>query len=289
MRRKISVFSPQLRVAAASLCLFGALSLAPRASATFIIDDTFTAGNNTALIGRMPFPTDTPAVSYNGNGNVSTIGGFTGGSPYEADVQSNAARIGGDAGVAVNLGISTPDQFQLTIDFNISGNSQTQVNDARRGAGLGFFSSVALGSSGTSHGFNNFTGLVVDRTGTVRLIAAGADTGIATTVAAFDPAVTHTLTFVVNTANGVGTISAIQLDATNVTLAAPVDTFTTARSLYAGFYNSSGAASDLANFDNFSVAIVPETPTGPAVSAIALLCIHAIWRERTRRKRIAGA
>src|SRR5207249_10338147 len=176
-------------------------------SAALIILDTFTGADNTALIGRLAAPTDSPGSAYAGNGNVSLSGGPTGGTPYEADIQSNAARIGGDAGVALNLNISTAQQFQLSITFDISGDSETQANNAHRGAGLGFFSSVTVASGGSSHGFNNFTGLAVDRAGSVRLIVAGADSGIATTVGGFDPALSHTLSFVVNTTSGVGSIS----------------------------------------------------------------------------------
>src|SRR5437868_3922533 len=158
-----------------------------RASASVVFFDTFTGADNTALVGRMPSPTDVPAVSYAGNGNVSLTGGPTGGTPYEADIQSNAARIGGDAGLGLDLGVSTATQFELSITFNINGDTQTQANDAHRGAGLGVLSSVTIASGGSSHGFNNFTGLAVDRTGSVRLIVAGANSGIFTTVAGFDP------------------------------------------------------------------------------------------------------
>jgi len=249
-----------------------------------IIYDTFTAADNTALIGRMPAPTDAPGTSYEGNGNVTTIGGFTGGTPYEADVQSNQARLGSDAGIAINLNISTATQFQLSIDFNISSQTETQADNIHRGAGLGFFSSVALGSSGSSHCFNNFTGLTIDRTGSIRLIIGGADSGIFTTVAGFDPTSTHTLTYQVNTAPGVGTISNILLDGTSVSLTAPVNTFTIARTVYAGFYNSDGPASELSNYDNFAVATVPEPAPLIGVTAISLIaCLRDL---RARRKSI---
>jgi hypothetical protein len=268
------------------VCVFAAIALKHNASASLIIDDTFTAADNTALIGRMPSPTDVPATAYEGNGNVSTIGGFTGGTPYEADVQSNQARLGADAGIAVDLNIATAAQFQLSIDFNISGQTETQADNAHRGAGLGFFSSVSLGSSGSSHCFNNFTGLTVDRTGSVRLIIGGADSGIFTAVAGFDPAITHSLSFVVNTAAGVGSISNILLDGTAVSLTAPANTFTIARTVYAGFYNSSGPATELANFDNFSVVTVPE-PSNFAVllGATLLLCVRDFCDLHGRRRR----
>jgi hypothetical protein len=269
------------------VCVFAAIALKHSASASLIIDDTFTAPDNTALIGWLPSPTDVPANAYEGNGNVSTVGGFTGGTPYEADIQSNAARVGADAGLAVDLNIVTATQFQLSIDFNISGQTETQADNAHRGAGLGFFSSVSLGSSGSSHCFNNFTGLTVDSTGSVRLIIGGADSGIFTTVTGFDPAITHSLSFVVNTAASVGSISNILLDGTAVSLTAPVNTFTIARTVYAGFYNSSGPATELANFDNFSVATVPE-PSNFAVllGATLLLCVRDFWDLRGRRRRV---
>jgi hypothetical protein len=269
------------------VCIFAAIALKHGASASLIVDDTFTAADNTALIGRMPAPTDVPANAYEGNGNVSTVGGFTGGTPYEADIQSNAARVGADAGLAVDLNIATATQFQLSIDFNISGQTETQADNAHRGAGLGFFSSVSLGSSGSSHCFNNFTGLTVDLTGSVRLIIGGTDSGIFTTVAGFDPAVTHTLSYQVNTTAGVGTISNILLDGTSVSLTAPANTFTIARTVYAGFYNSSGPATELADFDNFSVATVPE-PSGFAVllGVTLLLCIRDFWDLRGRKPRL---
>jgi hypothetical protein len=284
MAHHIDSFASRFRFGTGWLVyLLAALGLAHDAGASLIIFDTFTGPNDTALIGRMPAPTDVPGTAYEGNGNVSTVGGFTGGTPYEADIQTNAARVGADAGLAVNLNISTAQQFQLSIDFNISSQTETQANNAHRGAGLGFFSSVALGSGGSSHCFNNFTGLTVDRTGSVRLIISGADSGIFTTVAGFNPAVTHTLSFVVNTAAGVGSISNILVDSTSVALTAPANTFTIARTVYAGFYNSSGPVTELSNFDDFSVAIVPEPATFAVVLGVALLlCIRDF---RTRRLR----
>ncbi|MEP7014644.1 MAG: hypothetical protein ABI925_04325 [Verrucomicrobiota bacterium] len=251
------------------------------ASATIIIDDTFTAPNDTALVGRMPAPTNVPAAIYAGNGNVSIVGGFTGGTPYEADVQNNAVRLGSDAGLGLNLGISTPQQFLLSIDFNISGSTQTQANNAHRGAALGFFSSMTIASGGSSHCFNNFTGLTVDRTGSVRLIIGGADSGIFTTLAGFDPATTHTFSFVVDTAGGVGSISNISLDGTSVSLTAPVNTFSLARTTYAGFYNSSGNIPDLATFDNFFVAIIPEPAN--LIGVIGIILVACLWEIRNRR------
>jgi hypothetical protein len=265
------------------VCALAAVALKHGAFASIIIDDTFTAADNTALIGRLPAPTDVPANAYAGNGNVSTIGGPTGGSPYEADIQSNMARIGGDAGVAVDLNIVTASQFQLSIDFNISGDTQTQADNAHRGAALGFFSSVTNAGGGSSHGFNNFTGLTVDRTGSIRLIIGGADSGIFTTVAGFDPAITHTLTYQVNTTAGAGTISNIFLDSASVSLTAPLNTFTIARTVYAGFYNSSGSGTDVANFDNFYVAIVPEPSSLAALIGITLFaCVRDFWNRRWR-------
>lgn len=254
------------------------------ASAAVHISDTFTAANNTALIGRAPAPINVPGSVYAGNGNVSTLGGITGGTPYQADIQGNLARVGADAGLALNLGISTPTEFQLTITFNISGDTQTQADDIHRGAALGFFSSVALGSSGSSHGFNNFTGLVVDRAGSVRLIISGADSGVATTVPGFDPNVDHTLSYIVNTTVGSGIAYSIQLDSTSVSLSAPVNTFTLARTVMAGFYNSSGNAADVASFDNFNVSIVPEPSSCALLGSAALLMGFLRWR----RNRNAG-
>ena len=266
---------------AASVAILALVAHTPRASATVIIFDTFTAANNTALIGRFPSPTDAPGNAYEGNGNVSLVGGPTGGTPYEADIQSNAARVGADAGLGLNLGISTAQQFQLSITFNISGDTQTQANNIHRGAGLGFFSSVSLGSSGTSHCFNNFTGLVVDRAGSVRLIVGGADSGLATIVGGFDPNITHTFSYMVDTTSGVGTMSNILLDGTTVSLAAPVDTFTIARTVYGGFYNSSGTNTDLADFPDFYIATIPEPATMPGLMGLSLLiCLHSLWMGR---------
>lgn len=260
--------------------------LAPKQGAYgAFIYDTFTGPNNTALIGRMPSPDDTPGSAYAGNGNVSLTGGPTGGTPYEADIQGNVARVGSDAGLGLSLGVTTPVQFTLTISFNISASTVTQANDPRRGAGLGFFSSVALGSSGSSHGFNNFTGLTVDRAGTIRLIIGGANSGIATTVAGFDPAVFHTLSYSVDTTVGAGTIYNILLDGSAVSLTAPTNTFTTARTALGGFYYSDLNAGVVASFDNFSVAVVPEPC---ALIGIGILLL-AVFISRTRRlARAAG-
>lgn len=261
------------------------LALPQSACATVIFSDTFTGANNTALIGRMPSPTDVPGSTYAGNGNASTVGGITNGVPaYEADIQSNTAQLGADVGVALNTGIISAAQFTLAITFNISGDTQTQANDPHRGAALGFFSSVATGTGGAFHGFNNFTGLVVDTTGSVRLIVAGANSGLATTVGGFNPAINHTLNYNVDTATGL--LSNILLDGSTVLLIAPVNTFTLARTTLAGFYNSSLGGADIANFDDFSLATIPEPSTWLAVtSAALLLCIHDFCRFRASRHR----
>jgi hypothetical protein len=264
----------------AAIFLFGALALQQSASAAFIYD-TFTAANNTALIGRTPSPDDAPGSAYAGNGNVSLAGGPTGGTPYEADIQTNFARVGSDAGLALNLGIGTSAHFDLSISFDISASTVTQANDPRRGAGLGFFSSVSLGTSGSSHCFNNFTGLTVDSAGTVRLVVGGANSGITATVAGFDPSMFHTLSYSVDTTAGIGSISNILLDGISVSLSAPANTFTVARTVDAGFYYSDLDPSVTANFDNFSVAVVPEPSTTAAVCAF--LVILGISKLRSRK------
>jgi hypothetical protein len=283
MTRSFSLFDPRHgTVTRVFVLLLLILALRESASATLVFD-TFTAPNNTALIGRLPAPTDVPGTAYGGNGNVSLVGGPTGGTPYEADIQANVARVGADAGVALNLGIASPARFDLSISFNISASTVTQANDPRRGAGLGFFSSIALGSGGSSHGFNNFTGLVVDRAGSVRLIIGGANSGIATTVPGFDPAIFHTLSYSVDTAAGIGSISNILLDGASVSLSAPADTFTVARTALGGFYNSDLDATTVASFDNFYVALVPEPSSLAAICA--LLVAMGVRKLRPRIKR----
>jgi hypothetical protein len=275
------VFRLTTRFAAMLSAALVVYALQTSATAALIIDDTFTAADNTALLGRFPSPTDVPGTAYAGNGNVSTIGGPTGGTPYEADIQSNMARVGADAGIAINLNIASATQFQLSIDFNISSQTETQANNIHRGAGLGFFSSVALGSGGSAHCFNNFTGLTIDRTGSLRLIIGGADSGVFTTVAGFDSSITHTLSYQVNTAVGAGTIANILLDGSSVSLTAPLNTFTIARTVYGGFYNSSGPVTELSNYDNFMVATVPETSTLIAVAGIAaMICARDFLARR---------
>lgn len=276
-------FLHSTRCARVTTALLTFLALQHVANAAFVYD-TFTGSNNTGLIGRLPAPDDTPGTAYAGNGNVSLVGGPTGGSPYEADIQSNAARVGSDAGIALNLGIATASNLDLSITFNISGSTVTQANDPRRGAGLGFFSSVALGSSGSSHGFNNFTGLAVDSAGNIRLIIAGANSGVATTVAGFDPNIFHTLSYSVDTAAGIGSISNIVLDGSAVSLTAPINTFTVARTALAGFYYSDLAIGVTASFDNFSVAVVPEPSAITGISVLmVLMAISKARRERRRR------
>lgn len=246
-----------------------------------IFEDVFTAPDKTPLVGRMPAPTNSPGATYAGNGNVRLTGGFSGGTPYTADIVSNAARLGADAGLGLNLGISTPARFDLAITFNLGSGTETQTSDPRRGAALGFFSTVSTGTSGSSHGFNNFTGLAVDRAGSVRLIVGGLDSGVATSVSGFDATVNHTLSYVVDTASGNGLISSIVLDGVSVSISAPVNTFTVARTTYAGFYNSSGYPAGVATFDDFSVAMVPEPSTLLGVTClIALIALSHYGRLR---------
>ena len=114
----------------------------------------------------------------------------------------------------------------------------------------------------------------------MRLIIAGADSGVLTTVVGFNPSIAHGLSYQVNTA-GIGTISNIVLDSTNVTLTAPPNTFTIARTAYAGFYNSSGPPAELSNYDNFFVATVPEPSNFDAISAVVLVSIFDICARRS--------
>jgi hypothetical protein len=280
MERYLHLRTPGLRaLSRVAVLLCGAFVLQHHACAALIFD-TFTGSDNTVLIGRLPAPTDVPGNPYAGNGNVSLVGGPTGGTPYEADIQTNVARVGSDAGVAVDLGITTAAHFDLSISFNIGANTSTQANDPRRGAALGFFSSVALGTSGSSHGFNNFTGLVVDRTGSVRLIIGGTNSGTVINVAGFDPAVFHTLSYSVDTTPGIGSISNIRLDGTSVSLSAAADTFTIASAALAGFYNSDLDPTTVASFDNFSVAVVPE----PSTTAIVFGLLVLIGVSKFRKK-----
>ena len=279
-----SVFHFDLRRFAIVLgtSLVATLGFVRPAGAAMIIEDTFTGPDNTPLIGRMPAPTNVPGATYAGNGNVSLVGGFTGGTPYAADIRSNAARVGADAGLALNLGISAPQRFQLAITFHLGTGTETQAFDPHRGGALGFFSSVSLGTSGSSHGFNNFTGLTVDRAGSVRLIVGGTNSGIATVVGGFNAALNHTLSYTVDTATGNGLISNILLDGVPLSLSAPTDTFTVARTTYAGFYNSSGDPSGVATFDNFSVAIVPEPSAVIGVTCLIVCMALVHLRKRSR-------
>jgi hypothetical protein len=279
----LQLFRPKLGLLAQVFAFLLFTFAIERAASAALVYDTFTASDNTALIGRLPSPDDGPGTAYAGNGNVSLAGGPTGGTPYEADIQGNVARLGSDAGVALNLGIGTPAHFDLTISFNINTSTVTQSQDPHRGAALGFFSSVALGTSGSSHGFNNFTGLVVDSTGTLRLIIGGANSGITAAAVGFDPTIFHTLSYSVDTTAGAGTISNILLDGISVSLTAPTNTFTVARTALGGFYFSDLDASVVASFDNFSIALVPEPST--AVVVFGLLAVIAISKIR-RRKRV---
>jgi hypothetical protein len=286
MSRPLQIFVCRFHLILA-LALSTALELAisSQACGSIIINDTFTGTDGTALIGRLASPTDTPASTYAGNGNVSLVGGVTG-LPYEADIQGNTAHVGGDAGLALNLGLATPQQFQLSITFNISADTENQTINARRGAGLGFFSSVALGTGGSSHCYNNFTGLAVDNTGSVRLIVAGANSGVATTVSGFDPSVSHTLSYVVDTLAGSGLIFNILLDGASVSLTAPVNTFTSARTALGGFYNSSGFT-EVATYDDFTIGAVPvpeaSTFAGVSIAALFISFHYLLTTRRTGR------
>jgi hypothetical protein len=63
-------------------------------------------------------------------------------------------------------------------------------------------------------------------------------------------------------------------------------TFTALQIGYAGFYNSSGAASDFVTFDNFSAASVPEPPTQVAlVTGVSTMCL--LRRSLTQKRSLS--
>jgi hypothetical protein len=237
----------------ATVCLLtGLLTALSALSQTVIVSDSYSAANGTALAGKAPDVVNLTFNYYGRNG---------GNTSYVTSIQNGLAVLGADIGIGIALNLTNSAQITLSYLFNVSVDTGNQTLNAQRGAGLGFFSSAGTNNA---HGYYNFTGLVVDTNGSVRLLTGGNSTA-ATTVAGFNISINHTLSYTVNTTNGIGTMSNILLDGSTVSLTAPANTFTIASTAYAGFYNSSGAAGDTATFGNFNIrsTVVPGQPSVP--------------------------
>ena len=248
----------------------GAFAALPSAHAGVIVSDTF--GSGTYMNGRTPNTTDVPGTTWAANGS-SNNGPSTG--TWENNIVSGSARLGADVGDGISLtgGIATV--YNISDSFVV--NSENTGLGATRGDALGFFSSVSqVRTSTTLHGYDAFTGLVVNNNGTVTLLSSsssGSYTSLAsTTVSEFTAAISHTLSYSVNTSTG--TISNILLDGSSVALPTPSSNpFTVAATAYAGIFSSSNIGSGYGTFQNFVVS----TPTAvPEPASLGLLAVGGL-------------
>jgi hypothetical protein len=224
----------------------GAQALAPQAAPTantplvtqgVLVSDSF--DSNTPMTDRIPDVTNLTGGKWGQNGKNGVNATW-----------DKQARIGASMGDGIALvQYSGAAKLNLSVTFNLARMTGDQgAGPAVRGAGLGFFSAV---SNTAVQGSDAFTGLAVDRTGSVRLIVDGSGTSTLAMANNFNPDVDHTLSYIVDTK--AGTISEVRLDGNAVALNVPANTFTAARLAYAGFYSSGTKGDDETAFDNFSV------------------------------------
>ena len=253
-------------VAVAGLSFIGLGS----AHAGVIISDTFSGTSGSYMNGRTPDTTDVSGAKWASVGSTTT---------WEDDIQSNQAKLGADVGDGIALNnISTV--YNLSDSFNLANNTydSTQWFAAAEGTGLGFYSALVA----TAHSYTDFAGLAVNRNGGVTLFTAS-DTSVltvlaTTTVAGFNAANNHTLSYSVNTTTGA--ISNILLDGGLVALTG--NPFTSANTAYAGIYSCQPVGGDYTTFQNFAVSTnaVPE-PASLTLLGIGALGLLMIKRSRT--------
>jgi len=229
---------------------------------TTIVQDSFTASDGTALVGRSP-DVDLPGSMYVAHGGA-----------WERDIVGGNATLGADAGLDLSIASAgsytkpTTMTISATINLGTVGGSDFSF----RGIGLGFNSTLVDPNAyptGDALSFQHFTGLVVNPSGSVRLYGYGdyegtlvANTTVDTVIGSFaTPGGNHSVRYTVDTTTG--GISNIYLDSAAVT--APSTTlFTDAATAYAGFNAQSNSGGSLGKVDNFTLydGIPPLFPVG---------------------------
>ena len=254
--------------------------------ASTIVSDTFIASTTTAVPGSAP---DTGPA-----GATWLQNGYTG---YQDNYTGGTATLGADAGNGISLSgvtatsLTLSDSFNLTNDSNSGQNAKYSANSGH-GAGLGFYSGIGA----TSHAWNNFTGLRVTSDGYIVLATSSGnsvntDTDLAnaqvSTSSTF-ATTTHTLSYTVNIGAASNWLSNVILDGNNVTsqLTLPAtNPFTTARSQYFGFYNSTtgyqGNVTGAYGSVTLSTAAVPE-PASLGLLAVGAAGLLLAGRRKLR-------
>lgn len=244
---------------------FGVLGMTRSVCAGVIVSDTFTAANGTGINGRTPAPVDLPNATWvEANGS------------WENDIQNNLATLGADEGDAISIGTVASayavTSYTISDSFNLGTDSMGTY--PLRGTWLGFF------GSGTSQE-NTFTGLIVNPNGNMWLINNSNTVGSAVAISGFNAAVTHTLSYSVNTTTG--TASDILLDGNLISLSVPSGTFTQADTAYAGFHNMSNSGSSIGTVGNF-VLSSPSVPV-PEPAALGLFAVGGLGLLMLKRRK----
>ncbi|NNM87298.1 MAG: hypothetical protein HKL95_02135 [Phycisphaerae bacterium] len=263
---------------------------AQRAVATVIVSDTFRGNNGDQIIGRTPDTTNLPGGTWQANGNAYNP---TTGKGYTNEIENNQALLGADVGDGIALtGNGVPTETSYTISGTFTLDFSNAASGDFIGAGLGFFSQV---STGNTHGWYDSYGIQVasqsDGSGAEIFLLDSGSNGTTyiypylTKLSSFNAAVSHTLSYTVNTVTG--DFSNVVLDGSTVVLAATGQTyspFTPANTALAGILGASSGGNDLTEFSSFSVAT-----SVPDVSALSLLAIGAGVLVLAGRRGVARA
>ena len=216
--------------------------------------ETFTAADGTNLAGRRPDGWHCPDRSFVGFPETGS---------GDATVQSNQAHLAADYALAIDIsGPGRHDWFWVEARMNLGDSDRV---------GVGFYSQP--GQSVTE----NFTGLVLDRSGQVRLLVDGAETSHTYQCGpAFDPGAFHQ--FYLDVSPGVDAEwQRAEFSITNGPGGyLPASLFTQANTAYAGFFVSSSNQGAYGYVDDFSVWWIPE----PASAAILCLIGPALLKRR---------
>lgn len=218
-----------------------------RAVAVNIYGDTFTAADNTGLVGRAP------ELSMGVAGAV--YGQHNGG--WNKDIQGNQARIGADTGVSLPLagltiGPDRPLRVSAILDLNdIAGPGSPSNMNNQRGIGLGFYTST--GGVATANGWNGVQLSTDGRLIVSQQNAAGANRAgfIAEIATGVNLAAPHALSYDIDPATG--DISNIFLDGVQQPDVA-TSIFTSAAVQRVGMMVSSQAGGTHGFADDFAVS-----------------------------------
>ena len=275
------------------------VSLQGTASATTIIDDTFSGADGTILgpdytTVSNPSPATiaaSDAIQHEPGVNLTlnpyTFNNEYNGNPITVEGGVGVIPAGSGGSASINISSSTSPLYTkpttLTISADLEPNDITTGNTFDKEA-LGFYSAPQAGQS-----FEGFLGLALSADGTVTLLGFDTDdfntpvyTSQAYTLGTFNPDAFHTLTYTVDTTTGaIENASLTDANGTE-TYSFSTDLFTSTATTYAGFYaRSDSTPTTDPEIDNFVLSgnvVVPE-PSTYALLAAGLIGLVFVCRR----------